>query len=248
MDIYQIIALLVVILAYFVKGFSGFGPALVLIPVFSLIYDPETAISTAALFDLIAGPILFLSVYKRIDWKFVVPVTFFLYLGAWAGTLLMKSFTPQTLKLSIAVGLLIFISILIFYKNNSTGDLKPNTMLKWLKVPVAITAGFTGGLIGMTGPVLIIYMKLIYKKEYFRDQLIAIFMFGAAWRFFLYRWHSIKLEIATVDLGVMGMLLLLGLFIGNYFQQIVNEQKFNRVIAIILLIPALNLLISGLSQ
>jgi len=36
--------LALVLIAYFIKGFSGFGPALILIPVIAIFYDPHTAL------------------------------------------------------------------------------------------------------------------------------------------------------------------------------------------------------------
>jgi len=65
MDYVLYSSLLFVFLAYFLKGFSGFGPALILIPMLSVTIDPETAITAAAFFDAIAGIILFIHVRKK---------------------------------------------------------------------------------------------------------------------------------------------------------------------------------------
>ena len=68
MEIY--FGLLIILLAYFIKGFSGFGPALVIVPLFTLLYDAPSALLLAAVFDVFAGGILLRSVWKEIDWKF----------------------------------------------------------------------------------------------------------------------------------------------------------------------------------
>lgn len=239
----EIIALLAVFVAFFVKGFSGFGPALVLIPSLTLLYDPETAITASALFDLIAGPILFVSVRKRIDWKFVISVVIFLFVGAYFGALLLQSFSTEILKRIIAVGLMVFIIILILQKKQTDIQVSTNKRMKMLRYPIALISGFSGGLIGISGPLLVVYMKLIYKKIYFRDQLIAIFMLGAGWRLLLYRSYQIKFNLDWITLGLMICFLLIGLWLGKRYHSKVNERKFNRIVALILLIPTINLLI-----
>ena len=78
-------SLICVFAAYFIKGFSGFGPALLIIPTFTLLYDPYLALSYSGIFDFIAGISLIGTVYKSINWKIVLPITFFLLLGAYLG-------------------------------------------------------------------------------------------------------------------------------------------------------------------
>ena len=45
-------------IAYVVKGFSGFGPALIVVPALSVIYSPQTALATSCLIDLVVGAAL----------------------------------------------------------------------------------------------------------------------------------------------------------------------------------------------
>ena len=91
MNIILILAGLAVFTAYFIKGFSGFGPALVLIPSLTLLFNAETAISASTYFDIIGGIILFISVRKSIDWKFVIPITLLLFIGAYFGANLLET-------------------------------------------------------------------------------------------------------------------------------------------------------------
>ncbi len=241
-----ILALMSVLVAYFLKGFSGFGPALVLIPALSLLINPGSAISAAALLDILAGLLLFFTVYKKIDWKFVLPVTLLLFAGAYPGAYLLKHISTALLKITIGLGLLLFIALLLLgNRDNNRGT---GGKYEWMKYPIALFSGFTGGLIGITGPVLIIYLKLRHGKTYFRTQLIAIFFFGAVWRFFLYRMNAIPMDIPTNQFIFMALFLVIGLYYGHRRQMHINEKNFNRVVALVLILPALNLLINGLNQ
>jgi uncharacterized membrane protein YfcA len=245
MSIFDIVLILTfVFIAYYLKGFSGFGPALVLIPILSIIIDPGTAITAAAFFDMFAGLILFVTVFKRIDWKFVIPVTILIFAGAYQGAFFLKSVPIHQLKILIAAGLLFFVAILTFAEREDPKRVKAGS--HWLQYPIALFSGFIGGLIGITGPVLIIYLKFKYQKEYFRTQLIAVFFFGALWRFILYQIHAISFKIGPFVLVLMGLTLIAGLYFGYHTHRKVDERRFNRIIAVILLIPALNLLYDGL--
>lgn len=238
-----ILAGIAVFAAYFIKGFSGFGPALILIPSLTLLYSPETAISASTYFDIIAGIILFISVRKSIDWKFVIPITLLIYIGAYFGARLLKVLSTELLTQIIAYGLIVFSIILIFQKQNDINTVKRSFFKKFISLPIALAAGFSGGMIGITGPLLVIYMKLNFDKTYFRNQLIAIFAFGAVWRFILYRIHDISFEMNYIQIIILTCIMFAGLWLGQHLHFKVNERNFNRIIAVMLLIPAVNLLI-----
>ena len=86
-----IFGMLVIIIAYFVKGFSGFGPSLVIVPFITLLYDPPSALVLAAFFDFFAGCILVYSVRKDIRWPFVLSVFIALGAGTVFGTFYVSS-------------------------------------------------------------------------------------------------------------------------------------------------------------
>ncbi len=238
-------ALGLVFLAYFVKGFSGFGPALILVPTLSLLYDPQTAISVAALFDCIAGPLLLYSVRNKIDWRFVIIVFAGLSVGAFAGVRLLTWLSTGGLKQLIGMAILLFVVLLFFQNSESNNAASASRWITIAKYPLSVLAGLSGGLLGITGPPLVIFMKFTYDKEYFRNQLIAIFTLGAFWRLFLYRTYHIHTAIPLTGLIVLILILLAALWLGNYFQSRADEKKFNRTIALILLLPAFNLLLSN---
>lgn len=238
-----ILASIAVFAAYFIKGFSGFGPALILIPSLTLLFDAETAISASTYFDIIGGIILFFSVRKSIDWKFVIPITLLLFVGAYFGAMLLETVSTALLELVIGYGLILFSLILILQKDNADKPVNQSRMKRIISLPIALLAGFSGGMIGISGPLLVIYMKLNYTKTYFRNQLIAIFAFGAVWRFALYQMHHIAFNMEIIWILILTVVMMIGLWIGQHLHVKVNERNFTRIIALILLIPAVSLLL-----
>lgn len=240
MDLIFFAAIIVTFTAYFVKGFSGFGPALILIPTFTIIYDPITAISYATIFDAIAGVILLTIVFKKVDWKFVLPITALLFCGSYFGVMFIKQIPAEKLKLIIGIVLVVFISILISERENHFNFIKKtgNPFL----LTAAFIAGFIGGITGISGPILVMIFKLRFVKDVFRTQLIAIFTFGGLWRLFLYKSNEIIPRLPS-SFFILIAVVLVALTIGHLFQSNLDEKKFNRYISFILIIPAINILI-----
>ena len=237
-----VFGVLVVITAYFVKGFSGFGPALILVPFFTLLYDPSSALLVAAFFDFFAGSYLFFSVRKEIRWSFVLSVFIALAAGTFLGTMLLGQIPVEDLKKVIGAVILVFAGVILFQRNGN--PVRNSTFLKYLKYPAGFLSGFLGGLVSMSGPPIVIYMKMMYQKSFFRTQLIALFLLGTSWRSLLFIYHDIPMNIPFVSLGIYFIMMFLGLWLGRKSHLNVNELVFNKIVAVLLFIPAFNLLLS----
>jgi uncharacterized membrane protein YfcA len=236
-----VLGILVILSAYFVKGFSGFGPALIIVPFFAILYDPPSALVIAALFDFFAGCILVYTVRKEIRWSFVLSVFAVLGIGVVVGSHLLGRIPVEDLKKIIGAVLLIF-SFIILLQTNGTRR-KNIQKYTFLKYPAAFVSGFLGGLVSMSGPPLIIYMKMMYQKAFFRTQLIAIFLLETAWRYLVFLYHDVPMSIPLQSLIVYFICLLAGLWLGSRLHVKVNEVVFNKIVAIILLVPSFALML-----
>ncbi len=238
---YELIVIAGVFAAFFIKGFSGFGTALLLVPLFTMLFGPKSALPTTALFDMIAGLVLIISVWRQIQWSFVLKTTIALFIGAFIGVLFLSIIPHSILSKIIGFGLLSFIIVLLMQKNNGL-EVEKHSISNWHYF-IAGLSGFTGGLIGVSGPVLAVYMKVRHNKDFFRTQLIAVFFFGSMWRLLLFYWHGFHIAFGVEQSAVLVIILLAGLWVGQHVNLKVNEVAFNRVIAVILLIPAAKLLL-----
>lgn len=236
-----ILASLVVFAAYFLKSFTGFGPAMIMIPFLAIIFDPSTAIITSTVFDFWAGLILLISVRKKIQWYFVFSIFIPLAFGAIFGSFLLGTVSDYWIKKLIGITILVFAIIILFQKegNSITQRSEKFCMLRY---PIGAFGGFLGGFMGITGPPIIIFLKMLYDKSFFRTQLISIFFFGSAWRFMLYRINGIAFNMDYGFLAIFFIIMLLATWIGTHLHFKVNETIFNRIVAILLVVPAFNLI------
>src|SRR5262249_57287606 len=67
-------AIAVSIVAGATRGFSGFGSALIYVPMISAIYDPRTAAVTFLLIDAATGIALLPTVWRGANWRQVLPL------------------------------------------------------------------------------------------------------------------------------------------------------------------------------
>jgi uncharacterized membrane protein YfcA len=235
--------------AYFVKGLTGFGPALIIIPFFTLLLGAEFALPALALFDLVAGIILFVSVYKKINWQFCLPLLIFIGLGSFVGANMVLAI-PLPL-ITYLIGIIIFcFAIYLLFVENSYGESEqsdnPTFRIKRTAGAslMAFSGGVLGGLAGISGPPLIIYLKKYFSKSFFRTQLIVIFLFENMVKLLVYYkggWVQLpQLKIVFLNIPV----LLLGLGLGSVLHFRISDRLFNRVVAVILILISLKIILN----
>ena len=70
-----IAAVTIAALSGFVRGFSGFGSALIYIPLIAAVYEPRIAAPTLLLIDLVGSAPFTIRELPRCNWREVAPVT-----------------------------------------------------------------------------------------------------------------------------------------------------------------------------
>jgi len=235
-----LISLITILFAYFVKGFSGFGPSLIIIPVLSHYMPIDSVIYLATILDLAGGLILLFRVHHLIFWKKTSLVILFMLFGTWYGTHLLKSLEHIIIEKMLGVILVLFIIVLWWKSAGSAAEMRG--WKKKLIYPVSLFSGILGGMMGISGPPIVLYMKFSHDKTVFRNELIAIFAFAAAFRLFFYWYMDISLIISGGKLLVFGLSMLIGLMIGQISHARVREETFNKAVALLLLVPALSLI------
>ena len=86
---------------------------------------------------------------------------------------------------------------------------------------------------------------MLYEKSFFRTQLIGIFFFGAGWRFFLYRINGIEFNLELSEVGLFFLIMLCAAWAGTKLHFKVNEVIFNRIVAVLLIVPSINLVFNA---
>jgi uncharacterized membrane protein YfcA len=68
-------ALLTVFFAGLMRGFAGFGSAMLMAPIFAVLMSPAHMVPIVVSLELPMGAMLFVSARKDVEWNFVMPLT-----------------------------------------------------------------------------------------------------------------------------------------------------------------------------
>ncbi len=164
-----------VLLAYTVYGLTGFGAAIVAIPLLAQVLPLRWAVPMLLLFDLVAGLLLGLKNWHRVDrpelWR-LVP---WLLLGMGAGVYLLAH-APERALLAVLGVFALFYAMFNLLGRTSTTPLATG----W-----ALPAGFFGGaftaMYGTGGPIYASYLaRRLSHKDVLRASVAGL-IFGAGW-------------------------------------------------------------------
>jgi uncharacterized membrane protein YfcA len=248
MDTATIVALLLVTLAaYFIKGLAGFGPALLIVPFFTLFAGVELALPASAFFDVLAGTILLSQVYRQIHWQFCFPLMLAMGLGSFTGAQLVFYVPLEWIRGGMGIFILLFALFLwtsASRQNHSSGVPQKHTSPAryWYGTLTGFVGGICGGMIGMSGPPVIMYMKRVYSKDFFRTQLIVVFMVENLVRLLVYQKYQLLGPGQGIILLFCLVPLVIGLWLGSHLHLRISERHFNRTVALILLIVSIKIL------
>jgi uncharacterized protein len=144
-------AVAVAALSGFVRGFSGFGSALVYIPLIAAIYEPRIAAPTLLLIDLAGSAPFTIREFKRCNWREVAPTTTAAALAVPLGVMALVLIDPIVLRWFIAVLVLGLLAVL------ASGWRYHGKPTLPVSIGVGLFAGFGSGAVQIAGPAVIIF-------------------------------------------------------------------------------------------
>lgn len=161
----------IILIASLIQGITGFGFALVAVPLLSL-FIPEIKNITPiiVIYSLITNIIIVYKSRKYVEFKKIIPLIVFAIIATPLGTYILISFKAKTLK--IIIGVIIIITALAMLKNFKI-------KIRNEKISygvVGILSGILNGSTGLSGPPVVLFLtNQGEKKDVFRANLT---MFG----------------------------------------------------------------------
>ncbi len=227
-------------MAYFLKGLSGFGPALVFVPTMGLLLGPRIALVTSTFVDLLVGLGMLMTLrYQREDWHLISKMVGFMAAGTLVGAFLAGYIRPH-----VVLGL-IGLFVVFFGVNFIAFDLPLpprllGTRFFQLGTGCAI-GGLSGGLVGISGPFILAVTRPAMDKARFRRVLVAFFLCEGALRLAVYG----AVGMWSLEVGRLAVVacpaVILGLLIGFRAHLSMGERKFNLILGGVLVLIALRI-------
>ncbi|MBM4181059.1 MAG: sulfite exporter TauE/SafE family protein [Betaproteobacteria bacterium] len=222
----------VLLLAYFVRGISGFGSGLVAVPLLALRFPLTQVVPFMLIADFAASALVGGLNFRRVEWaeiRRLLPATL---VGVALGTSLLVSL-PASVLLSVLGGF-----ILLFAVRGLLSQAGPFTPAspRWAW-PAALSGGAVSGLFGTGGPPYVIYLShRIRDKSALRATLSALFFLegllrilaflaaGLLWSTTVW-WHSL----------LAAPLILAALFAGSHVHTRLSDAQMLRLVNLLLL-------------
>lgn len=158
--------------AGFMRGMSGFGSALLYMPVMSALYDPPTAAATLLLVDFISGARLVCDEARNCVWQEVWPISLVAVAAVPIGAYILSVSDSGAAAIGmrrLIAGVVVLSLLLSTMKVSYKGPKNP-----WLSIVVGGVAGFVGGLMQIEGPLLATFWLFrVGPKEEMRANLVV---------------------------------------------------------------------------
>jgi len=165
---------LIIFLASFNQGFSGFGFAITSIPLLSLIIDVKIAIPLAAICGMILNFILAYKLKNFINFSELKLLIVGSIIGIPIGAIFLSKASPDLILKILAVVILVFVII------NTTHFIKPFELHKKWGVLFGLISGVLGGAFNTNGPPILVYFYLKDWNKFKQKAMITGFFIVAS--------------------------------------------------------------------
>lgn len=231
MDWVWMATFLIILTSAMIQAGTGFGFAIIAIPLLMLIHDAHAAVSLANLLSLASAVALLPQARKEVDTSFLKPLFLGSLIGLPLGGLFFFFIPVFWLKVTVSTIIVIFTLLLIRKVSLPLGNGKR----------VGAVSGFFTTSLGMPGPPIVLYLaSKNTDKTSFRGTTIVFYSLV----------YPISLLVQamtghlTLDLveksSLMIPAIVIGQILGSLIHNKLNQQTFRTVTYVLLMISAFN--------
>ena len=235
-------ALAVLLLAYFVRGISGFGSGLIAVPLLALRFPLQEVVPFMLIADFGASALVGGLTFRQVDWteiRRLMPAT---VVGVVIGTHLLVSLPPSLLLTILSGFVLAFALRALLLRQQGFTPASP----RWA-YPAALSGGAVSGLFGTGGPPYVIYLShRIADKGGLRATLSALFFLEGLLRIvtflvagLLWGWEVWRNALFAAPL------IIAALYGGSHIHARLSNQQMQQGVSLLLLVSGASLLVKA---
>jgi uncharacterized membrane protein YfcA len=227
-------AMAVAAVAGVTRGFSGFGGAMIYMPLIAAIYDPRIAAVTILLVDLVSATPFAIPEVRRCTWSEVTPLSVAMAVGLPIGTWALLVLDPIVLRWCIAAVVLSLVPVLASGWRYHGAPRLPITL------GVGLFAGVSAGAVLIAGPPVILYwLGGGSSAKTLRANLMVFFMICDVILVAIYGYANL-FEARPLALSLLlGVPYLAGMGLGSYYFHGASDRLYRKIAYIIIALAAL---------
>jgi uncharacterized membrane protein YfcA len=222
------------------QGLSGFGFALISVPLLALVVPVKAAIVAGAAFGLVQSAFVVARDRRHVAWRSAAVVVVVAATGMPIGLVVITRVPAEPLQIAVATTVLMFTALL-------WRRVRLPTDSPAAEVGVGLVSGVLSTSTGMSGPPLVIALQVrSIAPSAFRATLATVFVAGSALSFLLFWSQGLVTADAlrTTTAGLPG--LLVGILAGEFAFRRVDHERFRRVVLALLVASAVLALLGAL--
>ncbi|HEX6690850.1 MAG TPA: TSUP family transporter [Burkholderiales bacterium] len=228
----MVLVLCILMSAYFIRGITGFGSALISVPLLALSQPIQFAVPLVLALDFTASLILGGTNTKKANWQEIKILLPFGMLGACIGAYALVALPPTPILLTLG-------AFTMFFGFRNVFGLQPTGQLpRAYAVPAGLAGGAAGALFGAGSPPYIMYLtRRLLDKSAVRATFSWLIAIDGGFRLALFLFAGLlfdpKLQIAY-GLGLLPMAV--GLYTGNKVHLDMTSEGMLRVVGTLLVL------------
>ena len=237
-----ILSSIIVTIAFLIRGLTGFGSGLLMVPLLLLFLDIKLVVPIAVSLAVLCG-ILLISTFQTRKWirkDVLIMMIAGVVLGIPLGTYVLAAYKSSWLKMLFGL----FISgyaLKMLFGDKGKGERREAG--NYAGLIAGFLGGCLGGMFGTGGPPVIIYLnRKINDKRVFRATLVLYFLVANTWQFATLCYaRLVNMDVLRFNLYLLPAFVV-GNLVGSVLHIKINQVLFNRIVALVLLITGIFLI------
>lgn len=240
---YYIAAAFIVLIAYLIRGITGFGSGLIAIPLLAHLLPLTFVVPLILVTDFIASAILTRHTKLQVQWNeigILLPAT---VIGILIGAFLLINLPREPLLFGLGS------FVILFGLRNLLNIHSKQPVSRWWSAPTGFVGGLIGAMFGTGGPPYVIYLShRLQDKTQLVGTLSGLFMIDGALRIIMFLSVGLLLQDNMLTALLFALPLMgLGLYLGNKIHLGINHRQQLAIIGGLLLLSGSSLLWKALS-
>jgi uncharacterized membrane protein YfcA len=221
-------------LAGLVRGFSGFGGAMIYMPLIAAVYEPRIAAVTLLLVDFLSSTPFVTFELRRCTWREVLPISIAMAVTVPFGTYLLVVLDPIVLRWIIATLVIGLVLVLMSgWRYHGPSSLP-------ITAAVGMISGLGGGAAQIAGPPVILYwLSRGNSAITLRANLMVFFLFCGIALIAVYAAQGLFTARSVALSLMLGVPYVVGVGAGSYFFRGASDQLYRRIAYAICTLAAL---------